>query len=181
MKILKVLTAKVTSKSPRRLKVRYFVQFRIDITGNLQLQFWKTITYSSPVYGIDILGSLFDRGVTWNLNEFDSLLRYNITEIDQSIDSEQRRTQRADSRSNQAIFICWLLESNVQLAQRRFRPIQHQFLTLRKTEVIRTDLSTGKYSFGLGFGTVCPPAKVISSKILSKLIFQNVLQSAQSI
>ena len=36
--------------------------------------FWKTLKNSSPVYGADVSGSMFDKGIPWNLNEITSLL-----------------------------------------------------------------------------------------------------------
>ena len=34
-----------------------------------------TLKFSSPLYGADAPGSLFDKGVPWNLAEIDSLLK----------------------------------------------------------------------------------------------------------
>lgn len=31
--------------------------------------FWKTLKHSTPIYGADVLGSLFDEGTSWNLAE----------------------------------------------------------------------------------------------------------------
>eukprot|EP00743_Colponemidia_sp_Colp-15_P007442 GILK01008041.1.p1 GENE.GILK01008041.1~~GILK01008041.1.p1 ORF type:complete len:606 (+),score=92.82 GILK01008041.1:98-1915(+) len=42
----------------------------------LERKFWKNITFQPPLYGSDIEGSLFDKGVPWNLSELDSMLRY---------------------------------------------------------------------------------------------------------
>ncbi len=38
-------------------------------------QFWRTIKLSAPIYGADIMGSLFDEKVPWNLSEIQSILR----------------------------------------------------------------------------------------------------------
>lgn len=45
------------------------------------MQFWKTITYSSPIYGADLTGTLMDESAgAWNMNSLDSLLRYAFTQ-----------------------------------------------------------------------------------------------------
>ncbi|KAJ3232833.1 Lysine-specific demethylase 4B [Chytriomyces hyalinus] len=47
----------------------------------LEKFYWKNVTYVSPLYGADLLGSLFDKSVpnAWNLSSFDNLLnRLNV-------------------------------------------------------------------------------------------------------
>jgi jumonji domain-containing protein 2 len=45
------------------------------------IQFWKTITYSPPIYGADLTGSLMDQNAgSWNFNTLNSLLNYSLTE-----------------------------------------------------------------------------------------------------
>jgi len=36
--------------------------------------FWKSLQNSAPVYGSDISGSLFDKGIPWNLSELKTIL-----------------------------------------------------------------------------------------------------------
>jgi len=44
------------------------------------MQFWKTITYSPPIYGADLTGTLMDENAgEWNFNALNSLLRYALT------------------------------------------------------------------------------------------------------
>jgi len=31
--------------------------------------FWKNISFSPPLYGADIKGTLMDKGIQWNLTE----------------------------------------------------------------------------------------------------------------
>ncbi len=50
-----------------------------DITDNKSVEdvenlFWKNISFSPPLYGADIKGSVMDSGVQWNLTQLDSLL-----------------------------------------------------------------------------------------------------------
>lgn len=41
----------------------------------LERAYWKTLTYASPLYGADLMGTLFDdRTDTWNLNKLPNLL-----------------------------------------------------------------------------------------------------------
>lgn len=41
----------------------------------LERAYWKTLTYAAPLYGADMMGSLFDdRTETWNLNKLPNLL-----------------------------------------------------------------------------------------------------------
>lgn len=34
-----------------------------------ELKFWRSLMNNSPLYGADVAGSLFDKGVAWNLVE----------------------------------------------------------------------------------------------------------------
>ena len=40
-----------------------------------QLKFWRSLMNNSPLYGADVAGSLFDKGVAWNLVEIQTLLK----------------------------------------------------------------------------------------------------------
>ncbi|PHH59287.1 hypothetical protein CDD81_3411 [Ophiocordyceps australis] len=41
----------------------------------LERAYWKTLTYAAPLYGADLMGTLFDdRTTTWNLNKLPNLL-----------------------------------------------------------------------------------------------------------
>lgn len=42
------------------------------------IQFWKSLKFSSPLYGADAPGSLFDPGANWNLTEIDSVLKQGL-------------------------------------------------------------------------------------------------------
>lgn len=37
--------------------------------------FWKSLQNSSPIYGADVSGSLFDDGIPWNLAQIKTLLK----------------------------------------------------------------------------------------------------------
>jgi hypothetical protein len=42
----------------------------------LETFYWKNITYTPPLYGADMMGSIFkDQGGSWNLNRLDNLLQ----------------------------------------------------------------------------------------------------------
>lgn len=50
-------------------------EFTTDRCGELEKAYWKTITYNSPLYGADMLGSLFtDDFEHWNVAHLDNLL-----------------------------------------------------------------------------------------------------------
>lgn len=57
-------------------------EYRMDITDytperceELERAYWKTLTYASPLYGADLMGTLFDdRTDIWNLNKLPNLL-----------------------------------------------------------------------------------------------------------
>ena len=40
----------------------------------VEKKFWRTLKFSSPLYGADAPGTLFDKGVPWNLAELDTVL-----------------------------------------------------------------------------------------------------------
>eukprot|EP01015_Nassula_variabilis_P037567 TRINITY_DN9970_c0_g1_i3.p1 TRINITY_DN9970_c0_g1~~TRINITY_DN9970_c0_g1_i3.p1 ORF type:complete len:332 (+),score=49.32 TRINITY_DN9970_c0_g1_i3:65-1060(+) len=40
--------------------------------------FWKNVTFSPPLYGADMVGSLFEDGVDWNLRELNTILDHGI-------------------------------------------------------------------------------------------------------
>ena len=42
--------------------------------NEVEKKFWRTLKFSSPLYGADAPGTLFDKGVLWNLSELDSTL-----------------------------------------------------------------------------------------------------------
>ena len=42
--------------------------------------FWKSLFNNSPLYGADVSGSLFDKGIPWNLGELKSLLNKGLTD-----------------------------------------------------------------------------------------------------
>ena len=56
--------------------------YRMDLTDytperceELERSYWKTLTYAAPLYGADMMGTLFDdRTDTWNLNKLPNLL-----------------------------------------------------------------------------------------------------------
>ncbi|KAK2591092.1 hypothetical protein QQS21_011226 [Conoideocrella luteorostrata] len=56
--------------------------YRMDISDftperceELERAYWKTLTYAAPLYGADMMGTLFDdRTETWNLNKLPNLL-----------------------------------------------------------------------------------------------------------
>ena len=56
--------------------------YRMDLTDytperceELERAYWKTLTYAAPLYGADMMGTLFDdRTETWNLNKLPNLL-----------------------------------------------------------------------------------------------------------
>jgi hypothetical protein len=56
--------------------------YRMDISDytperceELERSYWKTLTYAAPLYGADMMGTLFDdRTETWNLNKLPNLL-----------------------------------------------------------------------------------------------------------
>ncbi|KAK9470222.1 DNA damage-responsive transcriptional repressor RPH1 [Dipodascopsis tothii] len=51
-------------------------EFTRNRCSELEKIYWKTITYNSPMYGADMLGSLFDDSTTiWNVSNLDNLLR----------------------------------------------------------------------------------------------------------
>ena len=37
-------------------------------------KFWRSLSFNPPIYGADVKGSLFDKGVSWNLNELNTIL-----------------------------------------------------------------------------------------------------------
>ena len=41
----------------------------------LEREFWKKVTYSPPLYGADVEGSLFDAGASWAVPRLDTMLR----------------------------------------------------------------------------------------------------------
>lgn len=42
---------------------------------DLERKYWKNITYNSPIYGADVSGSLYDKGVKeWNINHLNTVL-----------------------------------------------------------------------------------------------------------
>jgi jumonji domain-containing protein 2 len=47
-----------------------------DGKSDLEIEslFWKTLKHSAPIYGADVLGTIFDKNVPWNLSEIESLL-----------------------------------------------------------------------------------------------------------
>ena len=49
----------------------------IQLKNLLNFQFWKNITFSPPLYSADMVGSLFDENVPWNLRELDTVLKLN--------------------------------------------------------------------------------------------------------
>eukprot|EP00347_Sterkiella_histriomuscorum_P019758 403340400 len=65
------------SKSLERFK-KQAMEFDKLINGKsddeIEKLFWRTLKHSAPVYGADILGSLFDKGIDWNLSEIQSVL-----------------------------------------------------------------------------------------------------------
>lgn len=44
-------------------------------TCKIEELFWNSMKYSSPIYGSDSPGSIFDKGVLWNLNEIKNPLK----------------------------------------------------------------------------------------------------------
>jgi jumonji domain-containing protein 2 len=57
-----------------------------DITDQKSIEevedlFWKNISFSPPLYGADIKGSIMDPGVQWNLGELDSVLSKGLPRV----------------------------------------------------------------------------------------------------
>lgn len=48
--------------------------------SEIEKLFWKTLKLNAPLYGADIEGSLFDKGVDWNLSEIKTLLSDGLEE-----------------------------------------------------------------------------------------------------
>lgn len=40
----------------------------------IEEKFWRSLSFNPPIYGADVKGSLFDKGIPWNLNELDTIL-----------------------------------------------------------------------------------------------------------
>ncbi|XP_071480917.1 lysine-specific demethylase 4C-like isoform X2 [Diadema antillarum] len=54
---------------------------------DLERKYWKNITYNSPIYGADISGSVYDKGVDiWNINRLNTVL--DIIEEEQGVKIE---------------------------------------------------------------------------------------------
>eukprot|EP01135_Chromosphaera_perkinsii_P002011 Nk52_evm58s215 gene=Nk52_evmTU58s215 len=48
---------------------------KFENEDDLERKYWKTVTYFSPLYGADVVGSLFPESKTvWNVNRLDSIL-----------------------------------------------------------------------------------------------------------
>jgi jumonji domain-containing protein 2 len=70
----------IQKKSMKLNEYRKKVECFDSLTNNKQIEeveemFWKNIAFSPPLYGADMMGTLFDPGVTWNLNELPGVLR----------------------------------------------------------------------------------------------------------
>ena len=53
---------------------------------DLERKYWKNITYNPPIYGADISGSIYDKGVDlWNINKLNTIL--DIIEEEQGMNS----------------------------------------------------------------------------------------------
>jgi hypothetical protein len=54
--------------------------------NSLLIQFWKTITYSSPIYAADGFNTFMDQTAgPWNFNNLDSVLKYAFGQLVEGI------------------------------------------------------------------------------------------------
>ncbi|ORY96379.1 JmjC domain, hydroxylase-domain-containing protein [Syncephalastrum racemosum] len=50
-------------------------QYTMEYCKHLERVYWRNLTYSQPMYGADMLGTLFDESVTsWNVSKLDNVL-----------------------------------------------------------------------------------------------------------
>ncbi|XP_030851905.1 lysine-specific demethylase 4C isoform X2 [Strongylocentrotus purpuratus] len=80
----KAMTVKEFAKLANSAKYQTPPHFGYE---DLERKYWKNITYNPPIYGADISGSVYDKGVdTWNINRLNTVL--DIIEEEQGVKIE---------------------------------------------------------------------------------------------
>ncbi|KAJ3109330.1 hypothetical protein HDU96_007263 [Phlyctochytrium bullatum] len=94
--------------------------YSLDYCKDLERFYWKNITYVAPMYGADLLGSLWGNEFndSWNLNKLDNIL------------------QRLDMNLPGTLFIFRYVEGNFCLACGRYGPVFNKVSNWRQSNAI---------------------------------------------